>query len=191
MKAGTPTGRRRWRSRFRRLAELGRRFLRISTMDWAIRFFRGGTWYEQSRPIAGDDSAENLTAIVDLREQLPLDLSPLRTIRGTLATGDYSVQGLENIVAIERKSLGGPRSRRMAKWRSDQVTPSRGDWQFARLGGGGCADHHWPATTKGLAVLSVGCSTRRRGGGGRECRSLFDGVSLQNNSGEPDLAVAF
>lgn len=48
---------------------------------------------------------ENVTAIVDTREQTPLDLAPLRTIGGTLDTGDYSVQGLEHVVRIERKSL--------------------------------------------------------------------------------------
>ncbi len=49
--------------------------------------------------------SEMLVAIVDTREQRPLDLSPLSTERGTLATGDYSVRGLEGVVAIERKSL--------------------------------------------------------------------------------------
>lgn len=48
---------------------------------------------------------EQVTAIVDTREQHPLDLTPLQTVPGTLTTGDYSVQGLELIVAIERKSL--------------------------------------------------------------------------------------
>lgn len=48
---------------------------------------------------------EQVTAIIDTREQLPLDLAPLAVELGTLATGDYSVKGLENIVAIERKSL--------------------------------------------------------------------------------------
>jgi DNA excision repair protein ERCC-4 len=48
---------------------------------------------------------EQVVAIVDTREQLPLDLAPLRTEAGTLATGDYSVIGLEQVVAIERKSL--------------------------------------------------------------------------------------
>jgi ERCC4-type nuclease len=61
---------------------------------------------------------EAVTAIIDTREQLPLDLSPLRTTRGTLTTGDYSVVGLESVVSIERKSLadllgcvGGERER--------------------------------------------------------------------------------
>ena len=44
-------------------------------------------------------------AIIDSREQTPLDLEPLTTITCTLTTGDYSVRGLEHVVAIERKSL--------------------------------------------------------------------------------------
>ena len=47
----------------------------------------------------------DIVAVVDTREQHPLDLSPLQSVPGTLATGDYSVLGLESIVAIERKSL--------------------------------------------------------------------------------------
>jgi ERCC4-type nuclease len=47
-----------------------------------------------------------VTAVVDTREQIPLDLSPLQVVSGTLATGDYSVVGLEHVVAVERKSLG-------------------------------------------------------------------------------------
>src|SRR4051812_7068507 len=47
---------------------------------------------------------EIVTALVDSREQLPLDLSPLLVEVGTLATGDYSIKGLEHVVAIERKS---------------------------------------------------------------------------------------
>lgn len=46
-----------------------------------------------------------LTAIIDTREQMPLDLQPLATVRGTLKTGDYSLQGYEEKVSIERKSL--------------------------------------------------------------------------------------
>ena len=48
---------------------------------------------------------EQVTAVVDTREQSPLDLSPLRTIRKTLVAGDYSILGLESIVSVERKSL--------------------------------------------------------------------------------------
>ena len=47
---------------------------------------------------------ESVTAIIDTREQLPLDLSPLRVERGTLDTGDYALSGCDHI-RIERKSL--------------------------------------------------------------------------------------
>ena len=52
-----------------------------------------------------DLSPEDLVAVIDSREQQPLDLAPLRSRIGTLATGDYSLRGLESIVAIERKSV--------------------------------------------------------------------------------------
>ena len=45
---------------------------------------------------------EQVTAVVDTRERIPLDLTPLKTVRKTLVTGDYSVQGLEDIIAVER-----------------------------------------------------------------------------------------
>lgn len=48
---------------------------------------------------------ESITAIVDTREQNPLEIPWLQVERATLATGDYSVRGLENHVAIERKEL--------------------------------------------------------------------------------------
>lgn len=48
---------------------------------------------------------EDVTAIFDSREQTPLDLSPLNVERGSLPTADYTVKGLEHIVAVERKSL--------------------------------------------------------------------------------------
>ena len=47
----------------------------------------------------------NVVALIDTREQCPFDLSPLAMEPATLATGDYSVKGLESFVAIERKSL--------------------------------------------------------------------------------------
>jgi ERCC4-type nuclease len=65
----------------------------------------------------------DFTAVIDSREQNPLDLKlkddkPVKTEVGTLYTGDYSIRGLENHVAIERKSLsdlmgciGGSRER--------------------------------------------------------------------------------
>ena len=47
---------------------------------------------------------EDITAIIDTREQQPLALE-LDTVPGTLATGDYSVHGLEDLLTVERKSL--------------------------------------------------------------------------------------
>ena len=46
-----------------------------------------------------------VTAIVDTREQQPLELNPIGVEQGTLATGDYTIKGLENIARVERKSL--------------------------------------------------------------------------------------
>ncbi len=54
--------------------------------------------------LPADLPAESVVAIVDSREQTPLDLTPLTVVQGTLATGDYSVRGLEHVIAIERKS---------------------------------------------------------------------------------------
>jgi ERCC4-type nuclease len=56
-------------------------------------------------PIPARLEPEQVTAVIDTRKQIALDLSPLLTMRGTLETGDYSVRGLESVVAVERKSL--------------------------------------------------------------------------------------
>ena len=44
--------------------------------------------------------------IIDRREKTPWRFSNLRTEPGSLTTGDYSVWGLEHLIAVERKSLG-------------------------------------------------------------------------------------
>lgn len=46
------------------------------------------------------------TIVIDSREQLPFHFDGLVTVRGTLATGDYSLQGYEHLVAVERKGKG-------------------------------------------------------------------------------------
>lgn len=50
---------------------------------------------------------EDLTFIVDTREQRPFDFAPIepkiRIQKGTLQTADYSIMGLENEVCVERK----------------------------------------------------------------------------------------
>ena len=45
------------------------------------------------------------TIVVDTREQEPLIFSRLRSVRGTLTSGDYSVLGLEELFSVERKSI--------------------------------------------------------------------------------------
>jgi|688.fasta_scaffold306613_3 ERCC4-type nuclease len=45
----------------------------------------------------------DFTIIVDTREQKPWEFSEYSTAHQKLDTGDYSIQGFENIVAIERK----------------------------------------------------------------------------------------
>jgi DNA excision repair protein ERCC-4 len=47
----------------------------------------------------------DFTAVIDTREQHPFDLKPMQTVPGTLNVGDYSIFGLESVIAIERKSL--------------------------------------------------------------------------------------
>jgi len=50
---------------------------------------------------------EPIAIVVDTREQEPYVFDPARvtTVRRTLLAGDYSLDGLESIVAVERKSL--------------------------------------------------------------------------------------
>jgi ERCC4-type nuclease len=44
--------------------------------------------------------------VVDGREQTPLVFTRLASVEGTLYSGDYSIQGLEDLFAVERKSIG-------------------------------------------------------------------------------------
>lgn len=43
--------------------------------------------------------------VIDTREQIPLPFARLAVERGTLASGDYSFRGGEELFAIERKSV--------------------------------------------------------------------------------------
>src|SRR6516165_8185838 len=43
--------------------------------------------------------------VIDNREQEPLTFTRLKSVRDTLYSGDYSLRGLENSFAVERKSL--------------------------------------------------------------------------------------
>ncbi len=46
---------------------------------------------------------EDFNIIVDTREQQPWNFKTYGTVSQKLDTGDYSIEGLENLVAIERK----------------------------------------------------------------------------------------
>ena len=46
-----------------------------------------------------------MNLIIDTREQTPLAFTRYEAIRGTLTSGDYSIEGLEHKFAIERKSI--------------------------------------------------------------------------------------
>ncbi len=59
----------------------------------------------KTKPLRAKLDPSDVTIIVDTREQNPLDLSPLQACVGTLATGDYAIQGMERAARIERKSL--------------------------------------------------------------------------------------
>ena len=43
--------------------------------------------------------------IIDTREQRPLEFHHMEYVRGTLQSGDYSLEGLEESFSVERKSL--------------------------------------------------------------------------------------
>ena len=72
--------------------------------------------------------------ITNTREQTPLCFTHLRSERGTLDTGDYSVRGLEEVFAVERKSMAdlvGSLTRERARFMRE-MHRLRG-FQFARL----------------------------------------------------------
>lgn len=52
--------------------------------------------------------AEEIVITTDTREQLTLDFTKFRgvsSVRGTLKTGDYSIQGYDDTICFERKSV--------------------------------------------------------------------------------------
>ena len=53
----------------------------------------------------GELSGVRPTIVIDTREQDPLVFSRLPAIRGTLQSGDYSIAGLTELFAIERKTV--------------------------------------------------------------------------------------
>jgi ERCC4-type nuclease len=55
--------------------------------------------------LPADPQAQWLTALIDSREQQTVSLAPLPSEQASLPTGDYSIRGLEHVIAVERKSL--------------------------------------------------------------------------------------
>jgi DNA excision repair protein ERCC-4 len=56
--------------------------------------------------LPADPSPAQFTVLIEDREQLPFDFEPfgMRSERCHLTTGDYTIRGCENSIAIERKS---------------------------------------------------------------------------------------
>src|ERR1700733_13721123 len=54
-------------------------------------------------PTGGEMSQYKI--IIDTREKTPLKFTGIETIRAGLKTGDYSIEGFEDKITIERKSL--------------------------------------------------------------------------------------
>lgn len=50
--------------------------------------------------------AADQTVLIDTREQIPWDLRPFASRVTTLATGDYTLEGQERAISIERKGEG-------------------------------------------------------------------------------------
>lgn len=117
------------------------------------------------------------TIVIDTREQNPLTFHNLPTEPGTLAVGDYSVKGLEHLVAVERKSLddllacvGRERERferelsRMRAYRyrhlvveADSKTLLSGRWQRSRVtAASACGSLAAWAARYGVAVWFAG-----------------------------------
>jgi ERCC4-type nuclease len=53
----------------------------------------------------GDLSNHRPVIVIDNREHAPLVFTNLQTIRGTLRSGDYSISGLTEQFAVERKTI--------------------------------------------------------------------------------------
>ena len=43
--------------------------------------------------------------VIDTREQIPLEFTRLKSVRGTIGTGDYSILGLLDSFSIEKKTI--------------------------------------------------------------------------------------
>lgn len=69
--------------------------------------------------MASPKKVEPIPVLIDTAEQLPwtFDASLFATERANLMTGDYSIPGLEDVLTIERKSLGDAVGTVIHDWR--------------------------------------------------------------------------
>jgi DNA excision repair protein ERCC-4 len=106
---------------------------------------------------------EDLTVVVDSREQDPWSMEPCKVTVDGLIVGDYSVLGLESVIAIERKSLadfvgccGGDRERfqreldRLRGWPVSAVV-IEASWSDFELG-------EWRSKLTAKQVMASFCS---------------------------------
>lgn len=66
-------------------------------------------------------NSDPFTIIVDTREQIPWEFGHHNTAKRKLDTGDYSIEGLENILAIERKKSVGELATNLSESRFKDV----------------------------------------------------------------------
>jgi len=112
-------------------------------------------WIDAPRVLQPTD----FLVLVDSRERAAWDLRPLRVEVATLPTGDYSIRGLTDLVALERKSLpdlaaccGRERERFERELDRLRAYPSRAvvvEASWAEIGAGG-----WPGMVTPKTVLS-------------------------------------
>lgn len=75
----------------------------------------------------------NFTIIVDTREQKPWGFSEYTTAHRKLDTGDYSIEGLENILCIERKQSSSEFANNIVESRFKDVIERMSQIKYAFL----------------------------------------------------------
>lgn len=77
-------------------------------------------------PLPAEPKIEDITVIIDDQEKVAADIAPFKWIEKHLRAGDYSIVGLENVIAIERKS-------KVDFLNSMSGERDRFEWQIKRL----------------------------------------------------------
>ena len=66
-------------------------------------------------------NSDPFTIIVDTREQIPREFGYHNTAKRKLDTGDYSIEGFEDILAVERKKSVGELATNLSESRFKDV----------------------------------------------------------------------